>query len=118
MVHTDGEWHEVRVGTVRSSVGGTTRKSSGAVGAMELEHFGADLWRKACQCGYAAASLKGFIGDGSHWIWSIAEMHFPEAVQILDRYHLAEHLAKCGNGAYGAIRGRDAGKSSMGGADG
>lgn len=100
MVHTDGDWHEVRVGTVRSSVGERTRKSSIARFA-DVERFGGDLWRKACQLGYCGASLKAFVGDGSHWIWNIADMHFPDAVRILDWYHLAEHMSKCGNELFG-----------------
>jgi hypothetical protein len=100
MVPTDGEWHEVRVGTVCSTVGETTRKSSVAR-FLDVEQFGGELWRKACQYGYAGAALKAFLGDGSHWLWGIAELHFPEAVHILDWYHLAEHLSKCGNEVFG-----------------
>ncbi len=100
MVHSDGEWHEVRVGTVRSVRGDITLKSSIAR-FVDVERFGADLWRKACQYGYQQASVKAFISDGSHWIWSLAAMHFPEAVNILDWYHLAEHISKCGNELFG-----------------
>jgi hypothetical protein len=100
MVHTDGEWHEVRVGTVCSSVGESSRKSSIARFA-EVQRFGAELWRKACQYGYQKASVKAFISDGSHWIRGVAEMHFSDAVAILDWYHLAEHISKCGNEVLG-----------------
>ena len=34
------------------------------------------------------------IGDGAKWIWKQAKETFPSAVQILDRYHLSEHLHK------------------------
>lgn len=100
MVHTDGEWHEVRVGTVRSVRGDIVLKSSIAR-FVDVERFGAHLWRKACQYGYRAAALKAFLGDGSHWIWNLAAMHFPDAVNILDWYHLAEHISKCGNELFG-----------------
>lgn len=100
MVHTDGEWHEVRVGTVCSSCGGRKRKSSIARFA-DVDRLGADLWRKACQEGYQQASVRAFISDGSHWIRGIAELHFSEAVHILDWYHLAEHLSLCANVVFG-----------------
>jgi hypothetical protein len=100
MIHTDGEWHEVRVGTVCTTGGGDKRKRSIARFA-DLDRFGADLWRKACECGYQKASLRAFISDGSHWIRSIAEFHFADAVPILDWYHLAEHLSKCANELFG-----------------
>ena len=32
------------------------------------------------------------MGDGSHWIWNIANQHFPGAIQIVDLYHAREHL--------------------------
>ena len=100
MVHADGEWHEVRVGTVCSKEKGRKRKSSIARFA-DAQRFGADLWRKACQHGYLQASRRAFLSDGSHWIRAIAELHFPDAVQTLDWYHLSEHLSKCANEVFG-----------------
>ena len=100
MAHADGEWHEVRVGTVVSEESGRKRKSSIARFA-EVGRFGADLWRKACQHGYRQASRRAFLSDGSHWIRAIAELHFPDAVQTLDWYHLSEHLSKCANELFG-----------------
>jgi transposase len=32
------------------------------------------------------------IGDGAKWIWNQVKELFPTAVQILDYYHLSEHL--------------------------
>ncbi|MGC2660532.1 MAG: hypothetical protein WA324_21465 [Bryobacteraceae bacterium] len=32
------------------------------------------------------------MGDGSHWIWNIANRHFPGAIQIVDLYHARQHL--------------------------
>jgi hypothetical protein len=32
------------------------------------------------------------MGDGSHWIWNIADQHFPGAIPIVDLYHAREHL--------------------------
>jgi hypothetical protein len=100
MIHTDGDWHEVRVGTVSSRVGGAAPKSSMARFG-DVERFGSNLWRKACEYGYRGALLKAFLGDGSHWIWNIADMHFADAVRILDWYHLAEHIGKCAEGVFG-----------------
>ena len=33
------------------------------------------------------------LGDGAHWIWNIANQHFPAATQIVDYFHAREHLA-------------------------
>ena len=32
------------------------------------------------------------MGDGSEWIWNQAQLHFPDATQIVDLYHGSEHL--------------------------
>ena len=32
------------------------------------------------------------IGDGAEWIWNLAELHFPGALQIVDLYHARQHL--------------------------
>ena len=32
------------------------------------------------------------LGDGAAWIWGIATSKFPEATQIVDLYHVREHL--------------------------
>ncbi len=32
------------------------------------------------------------LGDGAEWIRNLVELHFPEAIQILDLYHAREHL--------------------------
>lgn len=33
------------------------------------------------------------IGDGAPWIWTIAEEHFPRAINIVDLYHAREHYS-------------------------
>ena len=95
MVHTDGDWHEVRVGTVRiETVDGQTLKSSIAR-LCDVQEFGEDLWRNACRMGYRGASVTAFIADGSHWLWSLADRHFQRAVKILDFWHVCEHVSDC-----------------------
>lgn len=33
-----------------------------------------------------------FLGDGAAWIWRMASLLFPDAIQILDFFHLSEYL--------------------------
>ena len=40
------------------------------------------------------------IGDGAHWIWEMAEKYYPNALQILDFYHLSEYIWKVAKTAY------------------
>ena len=63
------------------------------VGAIEsCEQFGRRLYAEAWQRGWARAKKKVVLGDGAEWIWNQANLHFPEAIQIVDLYHAREHL--------------------------
>jgi hypothetical protein len=63
------------------------------VGAIETaEQFGLRIYTEAWRRGWDRATIRVVMGDGSHWIWNIAEQHFPGAIQIVDLYHAREHL--------------------------
>src|SRR5580693_623385 len=63
------------------------------VGAIETaEEFGPRMYAEASQRGWSRALLKVVMGDGAEWIWNIAELHFPGAIQIVDLYHARQHL--------------------------
>ena len=42
------------------------------------------------------------LGDGSTWIWNTAKELFPQATQILDRYHAKEALHRTAQSIFGA----------------
>jgi Uncharacterised protein family (UPF0236) len=63
------------------------------VGAIETaEQFGKRIYLEAWKRGWSRAQTKVFIGDGSEWIWNIADQHFPGAIQIVDLFHARQHL--------------------------
>jgi hypothetical protein len=62
-------------------------------GAIETaEEFGKRLYLEARKRGWSRAEKKVVMGDGAEWIWNLAELHFPGAVQIVDLYHARQHL--------------------------
>jgi len=62
-------------------------------GAIETaEEFGRRIYAEASKRGWSRALLKVLMGDGAEWIWNIAELHFPGAIQIVDLYHARQHL--------------------------
>ena len=101
MMHTDGDWHEARVGTVRSQMADGVQHKSSIARLCPLEEFGVDLWRKAHQMGYGRAQQSAFIADGSHWLWNLAQGRFSGAIQILDFWHLCEHVGNCAKEFFG-----------------
>lgn len=61
-------------------------------GIETAEVFGERLYAEALTRGLSHAELVVVLGDGAHWIWNLAAMHFPHAVHIVDLYHAREHL--------------------------
>jgi hypothetical protein len=62
-------------------------------GAIEnAEEFGLRIYTEAWRRGWEWATLRIVIGDGAVWIWNLADLHFPGAIQIVDLYHARQHL--------------------------
>lgn len=67
----------------------------------ELSDFAARLQREANRRGFSEAPRQAALGDGSAWIWNTASELFPQATQILDRYHAKDYLSRVGKVVYG-----------------
>jgi hypothetical protein len=62
-------------------------------GAVETaEQFGKRLYSEAQYRGWNRAIKKVIMGDGAEWIWNLADLHFPGAIQIVDLFHARQHL--------------------------
>jgi len=62
-------------------------------GAIETaEEFGKRIYLEAHQRGWEGAAKKVVLADGAEWIWNLADLHFPGAIQIVDLYHARQHL--------------------------
>ena len=67
----------------------------------ELSDFAARVQREASRRGFTEARRQAMLGDGSAWIWNTGSELFPQATQILDRFHAKEHLGDVGKVIYG-----------------
>jgi len=67
----------------------------------ELSEFAARVQREASRRGFSEVPRQVVLGDGSAWIWNTAAELFPQAMQILDRFHAKEHLSQVGKIIYG-----------------
>ncbi len=57
-------------------------------GAIETaEEFGKRIYLEAYRRGWESAAKKVVLADGAEWIWNLADLHFPGAIQIVDLYH-------------------------------
>jgi hypothetical protein len=62
-------------------------------GAVETaEEFGRRLYQEAGKRGGGRAQKQVVMGDGAEWIWNLAALHFPGAMEIVDLYHARQHL--------------------------
>ncbi len=66
-----------------------------------LSEFGERVDREATRRRFNDAPRQVVLGDGAAWIWNIADTQFPGAIQIVDRYHVKEHLATIGKAIWG-----------------
>ena len=85
-------------------------------GAVETaEEFGRRLYREAGKRGWSRAQKQVVMGDGAEWIWNLAALHFPGAMQIVDLYHARQHLWELARRLYpndeGKLEGLDEGPS-------
>jgi len=110
---------EVKLVTVWSAEGrdtdGTPRRDAGSVtysAAIESAAqrdtaavpslFAARVEREATRRGFDRAARRAVLGDGAPWIWHLADERFPDAVQIVDRFHAKQHLSDVAKSIYGA----------------
>lgn len=70
--------------------------------AKTLAPFAQRVEREAQRSGFATAARQVAIGDGAAWLWNIADECFPNAIQILDKFHAKEHVHEVGKAVFGA----------------
>jgi hypothetical protein len=69
-------------------------ESTTFVGAIEpAGAFGWRIYGEARRRGLARAQRQVVLGDGAEWVRNLAEMHFPQALQIIDLYHARQHIS-------------------------
>jgi hypothetical protein len=64
--------------------------------------FAERVLREARRRQFDQAQRQVILGDGAAWIWNLADMYFPEAVQIVDRFHAKKYLSDVSKSVYGA----------------
>jgi len=96
-------WRENKLGMSFASTNvikrGTKEKNGYTITKKEYtayigtaEDFGKFLYQIAINQGYGLYETINVLGDGAVWIWNLCNLLFPDAVQILDKYHLDENI--------------------------
>jgi hypothetical protein len=112
-------WSEIKVGCCYHTHARADRKrperleirahTPSYVSALEeAQSFGWRLWQEAVRRGVLSSDEVVVLGDGAHWIWNIAEKHFPRATQIVDWYHASEYIWNAASAIWGEASGERA----------
>ena len=96
------EWHELKTGVFYLHEPAAHRKAGRAIitgrslvrWQGELLDFGQRLHWEALRGGLAKEKL--VVADGAAWIWNLKSDRWPQARELLDFYHGAEHLWELG----------------------
>ena len=95
------DWHEVKLGLVFSDNhlkqdGKSERhiitKKEFTVCTKNIEEFRKYFFDLAVRNGYGKYKRMIILGDGAAWISKIHDDFFPDAIQILDFFHVAENI--------------------------
>jgi hypothetical protein len=101
-VHTAGDWHEIRVATATAAdARGQPLARQSRARFLPVADFAWMPLLLARAVGYQNARVRAFVADGAHWLWKLAEDYFPSAIQVLDWYHLAEHVHEAAAAVFG-----------------
>jgi hypothetical protein len=114
-VNTPDGWRDVKIGVfacreraASASVEDYTQRDlptpsvrSVVAAVEEVGAFGHRCSREAKRLGLSDSERLSVLGDGAEWVWRIAGEKFPQAAQLLDVYHAAEHLAAFGRAVVG-----------------
>lgn len=110
MPHEDGDWHEVKVEVIYTTATQENHKGQqeevvekvryiGQFGSSE--RFGPHISVGAQIQGQENAEELIALGYGAPSIWNLVNMYFSGAVDIIDWYHVSEHIWSFGKVLYG-----------------
>lgn len=78
-------------------------QTRGCLGTLEdITVFTPRMVALARQWGAHQAQELVVLGDGAAWIWNLAGRHFPQAVQIVDLWHVLERLGEVAEAKFGS----------------
>lgn len=66
----------------------------------QREAFGWQLYAEAQRRGADGGKVV-VVGDGASWVWTLADLHFPQATQILDWFHATEYVWSAATAIWG-----------------
>ena len=95
----DAQGHAVRdEGSVTYSA--AIESAASADAAPQASQFAQRVGREAQRRRFEQAARRVVLGDGAPWIWNLAQELFPGATEIVDRFHVKQHLSEVAKALY------------------
>ena len=66
----------------------------------QASDFAQRVGREARRRRFEQAARRVVLGDGAPWIWNLAQELFPGAIEIVDRFHVKQHLSEVAKALY------------------
>ena len=66
----------------------------------QASEFTQRVGREAQRRRFQRAARRVVLGDGAPWIWNLAQELFPGATEIVDRFHVKQHLSEVAKALY------------------
>ena len=66
----------------------------------QASEFAQRVWREAQRRRFEQSARRVVLGDGAPWIWNLAQELFPGAIEIVDRFHVKQHLSEVAKALY------------------
>ncbi|MBS1786785.1 MAG: ISKra4 family transposase [Acidobacteria bacterium] len=102
----DENYKEAMCGTIALYDGGGERLRTEYIGAMPEAGKATFTDRFTTRVAAVQArhpqALHVVLADGARWNWQVLSEHYPDAIQILDFWHAAQHLAQAAEVIFGA----------------
>ena len=95
----DAEGHPVRdEGSVTYSA--AIESAASADADPRGSEFAQRVWREARRRRFQEAARRVALGDGAPWIWNLIQELFPGATEIVDQFHVKQHLSEVAKALY------------------
>jgi hypothetical protein len=102
------DWFECRLGIIAPAREGSRAPTfyvGGVHGVRDVDAL-FRLLAAAWRMGGRGKRRLVFCADGAEWIWRRAALWFPEAVQVVDIYHVGEHVGSAAAACWGETSAR------------
>lgn len=76
-------------------------ESAASTDLSRRAEFTERVLREATRRRFCQAERQVVLGDGAPWIWNIRQELFPQAIEIVDRFHAKQHLSDLGKTLFG-----------------